>query len=233
MDMKKILQNMDAASVGNKPFKGDTNFSDMKNILEGFDAVEKGTKLTESVDEGSLPMPAPMAPEMDKGNPVTMNISLNASGKDHVADLLDMMKNAGLGNAGMADKEMPKLSMPKVMTGTPVDDPEIPGKDDKPGDMDLKTGGCGMEDIEVNPELGDDDLNSLKARAGLDTEASEDYANEPGEEYAPYTDMTNPPTNDLNKSKKSYPKVAGGDNPMALKDKIKEELNSHYKKYQS
>ena len=37
--------------------------------------------------------------------------------------------------------------------------------------------------------------------------------------------------NDLNKSKKSYPKVAGGDNPMALASKIKEELSTLYKEY--
>ena len=63
-------------------------------------------KLIESVDgymatEG--PMGAPSMPPMgapeDKGNPVTVNVSMNASGKEHVADLLDMMKNAGLGGA--------------------------------------------------------------------------------------------------------------------------------------
>ena len=36
---------------------------------------------------------------------------------------------------------------------------------------------------------------------------------------------------DLNRPKKSYPKVAGGDNPMALASRIKEELNSLYKEY--
>ncbi|MBJ33694.1 MAG: hypothetical protein CMC89_03095 [Flavobacteriaceae bacterium] len=57
-----------------------------------------------------------------------------------------------------------------------------------------------------------------------------DYANSPDEKYAPYSDMVKGGT-DLNKSKKSYPKVAGGDNPMALADKIKEELTSLYKEY--
>ena len=46
MDMKKILENMDAAAVGNKPFAGDTNFNDMKKILEGFDTVTKTQKET-------------------------------------------------------------------------------------------------------------------------------------------------------------------------------------------
>jgi predicted ATP-grasp superfamily ATP-dependent carboligase len=50
------------------------------------------------------------------------------------------------------------------------------------------------------------------------------------EDYAPYTDVIKT-GNDLNKSKKSYPKVAGGDNPMNLADKIKEELSTLYKEY--
>ena len=55
--------------------------------------------------------------------------------------------------------------------------------------------------------------------------------NEPGEDYKPYSDVITPPTNDINRSKKSYPKVAGGDNPMALAGKIKEELTNLYKEY--
>ena len=45
------------------------------------------------------PMMSPSMPPRDEGSPVSVNISMNASGKDHVADLLDMMKNAGLGGA--------------------------------------------------------------------------------------------------------------------------------------
>ena len=62
-------------------------------------------------------------------------------------------------------------------------------------------------------------------------EATGDYANSPDEQYSPATDVINPPTNDLNKSKGSYPKVAGGDNPMALSDKIKEDLLNIYQEY--
>lgn len=62
-------------------------------------------------------------------------------------------------------------------------------------------------------------------------EATGDYANSPDEQYSPATDVINPPTNDLNKSKGSYPKVAGGDNPMALSDKIKEDLLNLYQEY--
>ena len=61
---------------------------------------------------------------------------------------------------------------------------------------------------------------------------NEDYANEPDEDYRPASDMIRG-GNDINKSKKSYPPVAGGDNPMAIKDKIKEELSALYKQFQN
>ena len=46
-----------------------------------------------------------MAPEMDKGTPVTVNVSMNASGKEHVEDLIAMMKNAGMDGAGEVGKQ--------------------------------------------------------------------------------------------------------------------------------
>jgi len=81
------------------------------------------------VDEGPMGMAPPaMAPEMDKGNPVTVSVSMNASGKDHVADLLDMMKNAGLGSAEVVGA--PSLGMRGDMEkfrSAMDDDPKIPG----------------------------------------------------------------------------------------------------------
>jgi hypothetical protein len=40
--------------------------------------------------------------------------------------------------------------------------------------------------------------------------------------------MTKDLSGGLNGPKKSYPKVAGGDNPMALEDKIREELKAKF-----
>jgi hypothetical protein len=71
--------------------------------------------------------------------------------------------------------------------------------------------------------MGDDAEND-------DTRVEGDYANSPDEEYSPASDVIKS-GNDLNKSKKSYPKVAGGDNPRALADKIKEELSALYTEY--
>ena len=105
------------------------------------------------VDEGPMAAMAPPAPEMDKGNPVTVSVSMNASGKDHVADLLDMMKNAGLGDAGpAADKMMsPRMDMERL-AGI-MDDPKIPGIDDVPGDADVDDSSC-MDDIDADVDEG-------------------------------------------------------------------------------
>lgn len=61
-----------------------------------------------------------------------------------------------------------------------------------------------------------------------DEPASEDYANSPDEQHQDTKFMTKDLAGGLNKEKKSYPKVAGGDNPMALEDKIKEELKAKF-----
>ena len=97
----------------------------MKKLIESMDRIEEC-----GMAEGPMGMNPPMAPEMDKGNPVTVNVSMNASGKEHVADLLDMMKNAGLGDAAPAGDAMmsPRMDMERLsgIMGEPAD-----GLDDK------------------------------------------------------------------------------------------------------
>ena len=104
--------------------------------------------------EGPMGM-APPAPEMDKGNPVTVNVSMNASGKEHVADLLDMMKNAGLGDAAPAADAMMSPRM----------------------DMERLTGIMGKPEHDH-----DDDKMNLPAIADLDGGEDESYANEMDDE---------------------------------------------------
>ena len=59
---------------------------------------EKRKNLTESAlsECGETGM---MPPTQNLGNPVTMSVTLNASGKDHVTDLMTMLKAAGLEKA--------------------------------------------------------------------------------------------------------------------------------------
>lgn len=72
------------------------------------------------------------------------------------------------------------------------------------------------------------DMDDLKPGMQNDSVEAEDYDNSPDEEHQDTKYMTKDLSGGLNKSKKSYPKVAGGDNPMALEDKIKEELTAKY-----
>ena len=138
-------------------------------------------------------MPASLpSPEMDKGNPVTVNVSMNASGKEHVADLLNMMKNAGLGGAEEVGAKMlsPRMDMERlsgIMDEPGFDDKEEPLPADEPD----------MEEVEDEIEV------------------EGDYANEPDTEYGDMSDAI-PDGNDLNRKKKAYAATQDGDNPMAV-----------------
>ena len=64
---------------------------DLKNLIQKMDSIESTQDLNESVvNEMGYPE--------NPGAPVSMNISLNASGKEHVADLIGMMNHAGIGD---------------------------------------------------------------------------------------------------------------------------------------
>ena len=56
----------------------------------------------------------------------SVNISMNAETPNEVAELMQMMTNAGLS--------------PSIVQTAKTDDPEIPGKDDVEGDQDLNAG---------------------------------------------------------------------------------------------
>ena len=115
-----------------------------------------------------MPAMAPPAPEMDKGNPVTVNVSMNASGKEHVADLLDMMKNAGLGDAAPAADAMmsPRMDMERLsgIMGEPAD-----GLDDKEMNLPAIADLDGGEDESYAAEM--DDIDTAEAFSAGDENA--------------------------------------------------------------
>ena len=118
---------------------------------------------------GMTEMPAAMpAPEMDKGNPVTVNVSMNASGKEHVADLLDMMKNAGLGGAEPVGAKMlsPRMDMERLsgIMGEPAD-----GLDDREMDLPAIADLDGGEDESYAAEM--DDIDTDEAYSAGDENA--------------------------------------------------------------
>ena len=197
--------------------------------------------------EGGMPMVPPMAPE-DKGNPVTMNVSMNASGKDHVADLIDMMKNAGMDGAKELTPDMmpPRQDMERlrdIVDGPKDMDDLKPGMQDEPcddcGKQHVGASSC-MDDIDADIDEGavkagmiDDCENMSKEdfcekymAMGMDKKECEDQwssVNEAGyanepEEEYKSVDDVIFSGDDLHKSKRAYSATQDGDNPMAVED---------------
>jgi len=160
----------------------------------------------------------PMVPNMppqpeDKGNPVSMNVSLNASGKEHVEDLISMMKNAGVGGAKKVTPDMMPMRTDMERLRDIVDGPE--DMDDlKPGMQNEPCPKCGKMHIGASSCM--DDIE-------MDDETIAEYDNEPDEDYGTIDDVIIS-GDDLHKKKKAYPKAQDGDNAMSLEDSIREEL---------
>ena len=156
--------------------------SDIKKLLESIDQINECPPM----DEGPMPAPAPM----DQGDPVRMNVNITAAGKDHVADLIDMMKNAGLGDAKPAADAMMPMRQDMERLSAMMDEPE-----DEP-QMKLPA-----------PE---------EAEEEIDTE--EGYDNEPDAEYQNHEYMTKDLSGGINREKKAYAAAQRGDNAMAVEE---------------
>jgi peptidoglycan hydrolase-like protein with peptidoglycan-binding domain len=74
---------------------------------------------------------------------------------------------------------------------------------------------------DINPGQTCGHRNGDLARS-IELMADEDWDNSPDEDVKDFE--ATPPTNDLNKAKKSYAPTNGGDNPMALEASLKEKL---------
>jgi hypothetical protein len=86
----------------------------------------------------------------------------------------------------------------------PKDEPEADHSDDAMGTMQMAK----MRDMMSTPD---------------DEKADETYSNTPDEKTQDTDTLVNFHSGGLNRQKKTYPKVASGDNPMAMEDKITEE----------
>ena len=126
--MNKLLKTMNAIEDGSHKGATAQQSSQMKKILESYNAVE---------GYESMPMaPMAMAPQEKQGQPVSMNISLNASGKENVDELMALLKGAGLdGSRPAAPRD--DMSMDMAAMRSIVSEPDnemsmeevIPGSD--------------------------------------------------------------------------------------------------------
>ena len=169
----------------------------MKDMIQRMTDLENEAKqtLTESeqlaecppeMAEGPGMAPAPM----DQGNPVTMSVNLNASGAEHVQDLINMMKNAGMGDAKpAADAMMPMRQ----------DMERLAAMMDEPGD----------EDPNEELESVDDEVEEY-------ANSPEGVEGDP--EYSDHEKMTRDLSGGINREKKAYAAAQRGDNAMAVEE---------------
>jgi hypothetical protein len=179
-----------------------------------------------------------MSKPAQEGSPVTVSLTMNASGKQHVDDLLAMMKAAGVSGAeevGPATmpmrQDMERLrsitAEPDEMNAMPSASTEltVPGTETstsgnpgaymrKPADgLDQSTS---TETFKINAKDrdGEAELRRLAGMPSGDTDAEEGYENEPDPEEMPGSDTGG----GINRSKNSYSDAEDGDNPMAVKE---------------
>lgn len=191
------------------------NFQDLYKKIADIDR----TTVTESqVDEcGMMPPSMPSAPTTQ---PMSMTVNLNAQGESDISSLMRLLTKV---NPDMMPKhDMPMTSMgPELTIGGPGPKMSSPADDIK-GDM-MKL--LPLDKEAVEPEGEDDDImnhlnKELKPyddQVATDKEKDEsfqDATTEPDEQYKDVDYMTNKLAGGMNGPKKTYPKVAGGDNPM-------------------
>ena len=165
-------------------------------------SIKKLSGLNESaVAECGMP---PMMGGQPSSPPVTMNVSVNASGTENIRDLLDLLKGGDM----MGDDDA--VSGP-VGAGLSID-----GEEESPMDMLTRDDDeRGEEDGEM---FGDEEEVEI-----------EEYANSPEEEYAG-DEVTKMKGNDLHShGGNEAPKVNGGGNPYTVtSESLKSQLHNLY-----
>ena len=132
--------------------------------------------------------------KMMKKETVKESIQISADTPEEAGMMMQILKLAGV---QPVDAKM-------IGADEPQAEPEM-DTDDAAGSMDMAR----MRDIVKNPE---------------DEKQEETFANEPEEKVQDTDSLVNKHSGGLNRQKTTYPKVAGGDNPMAYaEDKITEE----------
>jgi hypothetical protein len=108
MNMNKLLATLDGIEQGTIKGPAQKETGEMKKILESFNKVQVAECGT---------MPGAMGGMSQReGSPVSMNISLNASGKENVDELMSLLKSAGLDGSSMPSS----MSMPAPAKTMPM-----------------------------------------------------------------------------------------------------------------
>lgn len=228
------------------------NFNEVYKKIAQIDGVLSESAVNECGEP--MGMPAPSAPSTP---PVSMSVNINAQGIENIKSMMDLWTKVNPDMMPKVGNELPQVS-PELSIGgpgpsisspaddikkdmtklisldEPEDEKELGGdefdNDDEPEDESRSAPGEYGGEHDEDPIGGDKPSNPYPfGDDDEEDEAEEAYANEPNEKYAGVDAVTHD-GNDLNKSKKTFPKVAGGDNPM---QKVKEELAAALAAYKS
>jgi hypothetical protein len=196
----------------------------MKSMKAILDKNFEKNKVTPSDTAKAANTPAPTTQNASKDHSMkkaikesaSMNVSMTADNASEVADLMKLLKNAGMDDAKpVGDIMAPPMSPMSMEPPMPSDNMsdfvkmvDRGEKQDLPGDSSCSV--CG--------DSHEEDSCSEEYDAIVD-----EWDNSPEEEYKDISAVI-PDGNDLHKSKSSHRAAAGGDNAMAVEASIKEQL---------
>jgi len=173
-------------------------------------------------DPMGMPPPMPSMPPKPDEPPPSMSVNLNAQGLDNIESLMKLITKV---NPDMDKPAMPPLpalspepsimsikpSMPplKMLPDMDADNDEMPGGEKDKGSQPGGLGASLDRDNDGDHDMDDHDMEKKKDK-------EEAFANslDDSEPDTMNVDAAIPNGDDLHKKKATYPKVAGGDNPM-------------------
>lgn len=216
------------------------NFHELLTRLNQIDS--KPSVETQAQECGEMPPPPMNSPTMSQPDapPPSMSINLNAQGLDNIEELMKLIKAV---NPDMDKPEMPSMSIEptvtsikpslpplKMLPDLDKEEPSMPDIMNKPDDSD---DGVSKAQGDIDND-GDHDMDDHDAEKDDSKPKKDEWANSPNgvEDEPEVKDVDSVLTkgNDLHKEKGTYPKVAGGDNPMQkmesgdLRSQIRAEL---------
>lgn len=185
-------------------------------------------------------MPSPMSKTPEAPAP-SMSLNLNAQGMDNIESLMKLMTKVNpdmINQPTVGIPPLPTLSAPDTIASmSNLNSGPLKMLPDFDLDNDMKPGG----EMDLPPDHNKDhamvkaldkDMDGDHDMDDHDAEKKKEaFANSAGDSEPEYMDIDSvlPNGNDLNRPKKTFPKVAGGDNPMQ-KDAFRESIRAELQK---
>ena len=198
-----------------------------ESLADFYDAINGTEEATESKAKPDF---LDMDKDGNKKEPMKKAIKDKETKKESVNEAIQISTDSPQEAAMM----MQILKLAGVQQVTPgmmgADEPEH-GSDMDPGEMNKQM------DVPGDDAMGSMQMGKMRdmMKAPEEEKAAETFSNEPEENVQDIDSLVNKHSGGLNRNKKTYPKVASGDNPMAAEDKITEEelANSLRNQYES